>query len=55
MPVVVCVCITQFTSGIEPCSVLWMTKPALFTGHFDSRSGLPSRSMSTRLEAVTSL
>ena len=55
MPVVVCVCITQCALATLPWIALWMTKPARFTGHFDSRTGLPSMSISTRLDAVISL
>ena len=51
MPVVVCVCMTQCACSIAPWIALWITKPARFTGHFDSRTGLPSTSISTRLEA----
>src|SRR5258708_12579967 len=40
-------------STLFPYTTLFRsTKPARFTGHFDSRSTLPSRSISTRLDAV---
>ena len=55
MPVVVCVCITQCACGIAPWIAEWITKPARFTGHLVSRTGLPSMSISTRLDAVISL
>jgi hypothetical protein len=46
---------TQCASPSAPWIAEWITNPARLTGHRLSRSGLPSMSTSTRLEAVTSL
>src|SRR5512134_4189431 len=54
MPVVVCVCMMQCASSRAACTALWMMKPARLIGYSLGATGLPSRSILTRFDAVTS-